>query len=231
MRTLFGFLLAFLLLLPQGADAARRDERTTQATRTSAPASAAKAAATRTAHAAPRRASAARTTASRSTASRTTRTAASRTTRAAASRTTRTARPTAARTTRATASRTTRAARPTAARTTRAAASRTTRRAPTRIAARSNSRPGDVRSQRQGIVVRGASAAAIPRIAQPASARRCTRRNGRTVCTTQRRVARNPVAGWHRGLSSASMTQRDCPAGTFATLARGHDDIVRCMPL
>lgn len=183
MRTLFGFLLALVLLVPQTADAARRDERTTQATRTSAPAT----------------------------------TAAQRTTRPAAQRTA-TQRTT---TQRATPQRTAsqRAARPTAA--------RTTARAP----ARSNTRPGDVRSQRQGVVVRGASAAAISRTAAPPSTRSCRRSNGRTVCTTQRRPAPNPVAGWHRGLSNASMAQRDCPVGTFATLARGHDDIVRCMPL
>jgi hypothetical protein len=24
--------------------------------------------------------------------------------------------------------------------------------------------------------------------------------------------------------------QRECPEGTFATLARGHENVVRCMP-
>ena len=37
---------------------------------------------------------------------------------------------------------------------------------------------------------------------------------------------------WARGLPPALGVQaRDCPAGTMATLARGHDDIVRCLPM
>jgi hypothetical protein len=84
-------------------------------------------------------------------------------------------------------------------------------------------RPGDARSSRNGVAVRGASAAAVPRSA----AQSCTRRNGRTSCTP----ARSSVAGWQSGLPTASYAQQECPVGTFATLARGHDDVVRCMPL
>jgi hypothetical protein len=84
-------------------------------------------------------------------------------------------------------------------------------------------RPGDARSTRNGVAVRGASAAAAPRSA----AQSCTRRNGRTHCTP----ARSSVVGWQSGLPTASYAQQECPAGTFATLARGHDDVVRCMPL
>jgi hypothetical protein len=36
---------------------------------------------------------------------------------------------------------------------------------------------------------------------------------------------------WQSGLPAASGDQRDCPAGTMSTLARGHADVVRCMPL
>ena len=94
-------------------------------------------------------------------------------------------------------------------------------------------RPGDVRTQRQGVVVRGAAAATLPR--GPAAAARtatrsdasCTRRNGRTICSAP---VERPLS-WQAGLPSASNAQRDCPAGTLATLARGHNDIVRCMPL
>lgn len=40
------------------------------------------------------------------------------------------------------------------------------------------------------------------------------------------------VGGWASGLSPAANTQANgCPAGTMATLARGHDDVVRCMPI
>jgi len=94
-------------------------------------------------------------------------------------------------------------------------------------------RPGDVRSQRQGVVVRGAAAATLSRSAVP-EARSCTRRNGRTVCTTtaaRTTAPRERAVSWQRGLPTASNAQRACPSGTFATLARGHDDIVRCMPI
>jgi hypothetical protein len=96
-------------------------------------------------------------------------------------------------------------------------------------------RHGDVRSQRDGVVVRGASAAVLPRGAArettsargaPREATTCTRRNGRTTCTPVER----PMA-WQAGLPRADNSQRECPAGTFATLARGHDDVVRCMPI
>jgi hypothetical protein len=83
-------------------------------------------------------------------------------------------------------------------------------------------RAGDVRTQRTGIVVRGASAATVSRDA-PAN---CTRRNGRTVCG-----GRSGVAGWQAGLPAVDYAQTDCPAGTFATLARGHENVVRCMPI
>ncbi|MBW8271217.1 hypothetical protein [Caldovatus aquaticus] len=36
---------------------------------------------------------------------------------------------------------------------------------------------------------------------------------------------------WQAGLPPAGHTQRECPDGTLATLARGHDDVVRCVPL
>jgi hypothetical protein len=39
------------------------------------------------------------------------------------------------------------------------------------------------------------------------------------------------IAGWQRGLPPAEGLQRDCPDGTLATLARGHEDVVRCMPI
>ena len=99
----------------------------------------------------------------------------------------------------------------------------------------SNLRPGDVRTSTGGVLVRGASAATVSREApatraQPALARnavaQCTPRNGRSNCAP----ARSSVAGWQSGLPVANYAQRECPEGTFATLARGHDDVVRCMP-
>ena len=81
---------------------------------------------------------------------------------------------------------------------------------------------GQVRTQRTGLVVRGASAATVSR-----ESANCTRRNGRTVCGARR----DGVAGWQAGLPQVNMAQSECPAGTFATLARGHENVVRCMPL
>ena len=101
--------------------------------------------------------------------------------------------------------------------------------------AASNLRPGDVRTSTSGVLVRGASAATVSREApatraQPAVMRnavaQCTQRNGRNTCAP----ARSSVAGWQSGLPVANYAQRECPEGTFATLARGHDDVVRCMP-
>ena len=38
--------------------------------------------------------------------------------------------------------------------------------------------------------------------------------------------------GWAQGLPPALGVQaRECPPGTMATLAEGHDDIVRCIPI
>jgi hypothetical protein len=106
---------------------------------------------------------------------------------------------------------------------------------PAQRQATSNLRPGDVRTSTGGVLVRGASAATVSREApatraRPAAARnavaQCTQRNGRTNCAP----ARSSVAGWQSGLPVANYAQRECPEGTCATLARGHDDVVRCMP-
>ncbi|MFC3123906.1 hypothetical protein ACFOD4_02440 [Pseudoroseomonas globiformis] len=56
---------------------------------------------------------------------------------------------------------------------------------------------------------------------------------------SQRVVARTPRAraaapqrtSWQAGLPAASGEQRECPVGTLSTLARGHDNVVRCLPL
>ena len=53
-------------------------------------------------------------------------------------------------------------------------------------------------------------------------------------CSLRRRGApcRPSRMSWTRGLPPAAGIQaRECPDGTMATLARGHDDIVRCMPI
>ncbi|MBO1075409.1 hypothetical protein [Roseomonas marmotae] len=40
----------------------------------------------------------------------------------------------------------------------------------------------------------------------------------------------SPAPGWDHGLPAASRVQSSCPEGTRPTLARGHEDILRCLP-
>jgi hypothetical protein len=87
-----------------------------------------------------------------------------------------------------------------------------------------NLQPADMGTRGYSLVMRNAAAATLPR----QSAASCTRRNGRVVCAARDTES---VAGWQSGLPPADYAQRDCPAGTFATLARGHEDVVRCMPI
>jgi hypothetical protein len=69
------------------------------------------------------------------------------------------------------------------------------------------------------------------RVVSPGSAA-CARSAGRSAARC--RGAATSVAGrsWTHGLPPALGVQaQQCPAGTMATLAEGHDDIVRCIPL
>ncbi|MBR0674337.1 hypothetical protein GXW76_24405, partial [Roseomonas soli] len=51
------------------------------------------------------------------------------------------------------------------------------------------------------------------------------------ACTRGARCAPRQVS-WQAGLAPATNAQAQaCPAGTLATLARGHTDVVRCVPL
>lgn len=70
---------------------------------------------------------------------------------------------------------------------------------------------------------------ATSRDARAALSAACTGRKGGRGCRPTDRAARG---SWSQGLPPAAGAQaRECPDGTLATLARGHDDIVRCMPL
>jgi hypothetical protein len=110
----------------------------------------------------------------------------------------------------------------------RAPAARGRAAGPTRTAAIAprfaNLQPADMRARGYSLVMRNAAAATMPR--QPAAS--CSRRNGRVVCASR---SADSIAGWQSGLPPVDYAQRDCPAGTFATLARGHEDVVRCMPI
>lgn len=78
---------------------------------------------------------------------------------------------------------------------------------------------------RRAAPVRGQLGASHDDRAATASAA-CMRVRGVSRCRPQ------SVMSWTQGLPPAAGVQaQDCPAGTMATLARGHDDIVRCMPI
>ncbi|UPY36580.1 hypothetical protein [Sediminicoccus sp. KRV36] len=57
----------------------------------------------------------------------------------------------------------------------------------------------------------------------------CTTRNGRRVCAPT--ATRTASMRWTGGLAPAAMSQAGCPDGTIATMAIGHNDITRCVPL
>lgn len=57
----------------------------------------------------------------------------------------------------------------------------------------------------------------------------CTTRGGRRVCSPA--ITRTASMRWTGGLAPAAMSQAGCPDGTIATMAIGHNDITRCVPL
>lgn len=72
-------------------------------------------------------------------------------------------------------------------------------------------------------------AANAPRSLRQTAVANCTTRNGRRSCAP----AATPTAAmrWTGGLAPAAMSQAGCPDGTIATMAFGHNDITRCVPL
>lgn len=100
--------------------------------------------------------------------------------------------------------------------------------APRRSAARAA--PAPVRAQVQAQVqrsapMRGQLGTVRDQRAASASGIACTGRKGSAQCRAPRMV-------WTQGLSPAAGIQaNECPDGTMATLAHGHDDIIRCMPI
>jgi hypothetical protein len=109
-------------------------------------------------------------------------------------------------------------------------------RATARTAGRTPARPQATARQVTSRVARPAT-----RQQQQAAARNDNRRVAKATGNTSHGTAMAQRSGmtaggarltsWQSGLPMASGEQRDCPAGTMSTLARGHDDIVRCMPL
>jgi hypothetical protein len=95
-------------------------------------------------------------------------------------------------------------------------------------------RPGGVVQGRTGAAA-GRGVAALD--SRYASAQQLCPGGGKPVRGGRCRGAGAAAAGggrglhWQAGLPPADLSQRACPDGTLATLARGHDDVVRCVPL
>lgn len=103
--------------------------------------------------------------------------------------------------------------------------------APARAAATASRRPAAV-----------TRAAPSRQTARATTSRQTAKAGGRTVAIRRSQevvmaersnmTARGArLTSWTAGLPAASGEQRDCPVGTMSTLARGHDDVIRCMPL
>ena len=73
------------------------------------------------------------------------------------------------------------------------------------------------------------STAVAPRGLRQTAMVSCTTRNGRRVCAPA--ITRTASMRWTGGLAPAAMSQSNCPDGTIATMAIGHNDITRCVPL
>jgi hypothetical protein len=53
-----------------------------------------------------------------------------------------------------------------------------------------------------------------------------------SACSGKHSRCVSRMMSWTQGLAPADGLQAaECPDGTMATLARGHDDIIRCMPI
>lgn len=84
-------------------------------------------------------------------------------------------------------------------------------------------RPAQAATQRTGLF---RSAAAAP-AGMPRATGSCARRDAQGRCV--RTTASN--TRWQGGLPPMTMAQQECPSGTVATLARGHANVVRCLPI
>jgi hypothetical protein len=91
-------------------------------------------------------------------------------------------------------------------------------------AAPAKSRPGVAPGVAKAPQARLQQAAWRPAAAPAACSRKARQCRGTAVVPAR--------FGWTQGLPPAALVQAsECPDGTLATLARGHDDVVRCMPI
>ncbi len=106
-------------------------------------------------------------------------------------------------------------------------------------AARGDGPAGGRRAETKAAAVGGAKAerafllrrVVAIRPASPSGVAACARvRGGAQRC---RGAAQAVSWSWAQGLPPALrvQAQQECPAGTMATLAEGHEDIVRCIPI
>lgn len=79
------------------------------------------------------------------------------------------------------------------------------------------------------VVPYGRSMAQAPSPYRQTAMASCTVRGGRRLCTTG--ATRSVAFRWGSDLGAQSMAQSSCPDGTIATMAIGHTDVVRCVPL
>lgn len=85
-----------------------------------------------------------------------------------------------------------------------------------------------------GRVVAAKHAVAAPAARGRVAMNRAGRGRVQQASTTHHRPAARPRTrfGWAHGLAPAARIQaNECPDGTLSTLADGHEDVVRCMPI
>ncbi|WP_207540432.1 hypothetical protein [Sabulicella rubraurantiaca] len=74
--------------------------------------------------------------------------------------------------------------------------------------------------------------AAAPQGLRQTAMATCTMRGGRRVCSPVAAAQpRNVSFRWGSDLPPMTMAQTSCPDGTMATMALGHTDVIRCVPL
>jgi hypothetical protein len=99
-----------------------------------------------------------------------------------------------------------------------------------RQAAASPSR--DARGTRQASTRQPAASPRDARGTRQAASRAGSRQQAAANCRGRNCAPRTRTVSWQGGLEPATNAQAHaCPSGTLATLAHGHSDIVRCMPL
>lgn len=86
--------------------------------------------------------------------------------------------------------------------------------------------PAQAAAQRTGLF-RSAAAAPASTAGMPRTTGSCARRDAQGRCIR----ATTSNTRWQGGLQPMTMAQQECPSGTVATLARGHANVVRCLPI